>query len=77
VQASSFNLTVQSLNYDELYAWAPRLEQAIAELPEVEDVSNDMELKSPRVNLIVDRDGGRTWPPQKCQALEGRALRVA
>ncbi|PYR24239.1 MAG: acriflavine resistance protein B, partial [Acidobacteria bacterium] len=74
---SSFNLTVQSLNYDELYAWAPRLEQAIAELPEVEDVSNDMELKSPRVNLIVDRDGGRTWPPQKCQALEGRALRVA
>jgi HAE1 family hydrophobic/amphiphilic exporter-1 len=53
---SSFNLTVQSLNYDELSAWAPRLEQAITALPEVQDVSNDMELKSPRVNLIIDRD---------------------
>jgi HAE1 family hydrophobic/amphiphilic exporter-1 len=53
---SSFNLTVQSLNYDELYTWASRLEQAIAELAEVQDVSNDMELKSPRVNLIIDRD---------------------
>jgi hydrophobic/amphiphilic exporter-1 (mainly G- bacteria), HAE1 family len=53
---SSFNLTVQSLNYDELFTWAPRLEQAIAELPEVQDVSNDMELKSPRVNLDIDRD---------------------
>jgi HAE1 family hydrophobic/amphiphilic exporter-1 len=53
---SSFNLTVQSLDNDELYAWAPRLEQAIAELPEVQDVSNDMELNSPRVNMTIDRD---------------------
>jgi HAE1 family hydrophobic/amphiphilic exporter-1 len=53
---SSFNLTVQSLNYDELSRWAPRLEAAIAALPEVLDVSNDMELKSPRVNLVIDRD---------------------
>jgi HAE1 family hydrophobic/amphiphilic exporter-1 len=53
---SSYNLNVQSLNNDELYAWAPRLEQAIAELPEVQDVSDNMELKSPRVNLVIDRD---------------------
>jgi HAE1 family hydrophobic/amphiphilic exporter-1 len=53
---SSFNLTVQSLNYDELAIWAPRLEQAIAALPEVQDVSNDMEMKSPRVNMSIDRD---------------------
>ncbi len=53
---SSFNLTVQSLNYDELAVWAPRLEQAIAALPQVQDVSNDMELKSPRVNMAIDRD---------------------
>ncbi|HWW86411.1 MAG TPA: efflux RND transporter permease subunit [Vicinamibacterales bacterium] len=53
---SSFNLTVQSLNYDELALWAPRLEQAIAALPGVLDVSNDMEMKSPRVNLAIDRD---------------------
>jgi HAE1 family hydrophobic/amphiphilic exporter-1 len=53
---SSFNLIVQSLNNDELYAWAPRLEQAIAALPEVQEVSDDMELKTPRVNLVIDRD---------------------
>ena len=53
---SSFNLTVQSLNNDELYAWAPRLEQVIAALPEVQEVSNDMELNSPRVNMTIDRD---------------------
>jgi HAE1 family hydrophobic/amphiphilic exporter-1 len=53
---SAFNLNVQSLDYDELYKWAPLLEKAITELPEVQDVSNNMELKSPRVNMTIDRD---------------------
>ena len=53
---SSFNLNVQSLNYDELYKWAPELEKAIAALPEIQDVSDNMELKSPRVNMTIDRD---------------------
>src|SRR4029077_11567801 len=53
---SSYGLTVQSLSDDELYSWAPRLEQAIAELPEVQDVNDNMQLKSPRVNLVIDRD---------------------
>jgi hydrophobic/amphiphilic exporter-1 (mainly G- bacteria), HAE1 family len=53
---SSYNINVQSLNYDELYTWAPRLEAAIAELPEVQDVSDNMELRSPRVNMTIDRD---------------------
>ncbi len=53
---SSYTLTVQSANTDELYAWAPRLEKAIAELPQLQDVSDDMEIKSPRVNLVIDRD---------------------
>jgi HAE1 family hydrophobic/amphiphilic exporter-1 len=54
--ASSFNINVQSLNYDELYKWAPVLEKAIAELPDVLDVSDNMELRSPRVNMTIDRD---------------------
>jgi hydrophobic/amphiphilic exporter-1 (mainly G- bacteria), HAE1 family len=53
---SSFNVNVQSLNYDDLYKWAPVLEQAIATLPEVQDVSDNMELRSPRVNMTIDRD---------------------
>jgi HAE1 family hydrophobic/amphiphilic exporter-1 len=53
---SSFNINVQSLNYDELRTWAPRLEKAIAELPEIQDVSDNMELRSPRVSMTIDRD---------------------
>ena len=53
---SSYTLTMQSANTDELYAWAPRLEQAMEALPHLQDVSSDMEIKSPRVNLVIDRD---------------------
>jgi HAE1 family hydrophobic/amphiphilic exporter-1 len=53
---STYSLSVQSANIDELYAWVGRLDKAIAALPEVQDVSNDMEMKSPRVNLELDRD---------------------
>jgi hydrophobic/amphiphilic exporter-1 (mainly G- bacteria), HAE1 family len=53
---SAYNLTVQSANTDELYSWAPKLEAAIAQLPQVQDVSDDMQMKSPRMNLVIDRD---------------------
>ena len=53
---SSYSLTVQSADTSILYDWAKQLETAVAELPEVQDVSDDMQMKSPRVNLIIDRD---------------------
>jgi hydrophobic/amphiphilic exporter-1 (mainly G- bacteria), HAE1 family len=53
---ASYNITVQSANTDELYAWAGRVENAISAIPELQDVSNDMEMKSPRVDLVIDRD---------------------
>ena len=40
----------------QLFEWAPRLEAAIAELPAVQDVSDNMEIKSPRVNMTINRD---------------------
>jgi HAE1 family hydrophobic/amphiphilic exporter-1 len=53
----NYSLMMQSLNTDELYAWAPKVEAAIAaNVPEVQDVSTDMEMKSPRVDLVIDRD---------------------
>ena len=53
----NYSIMLQSLNTDELYQWAPRLEQAIAEqVPEVQDPSTDLEMKSPRINLVMDRD---------------------
>jgi HAE1 family hydrophobic/amphiphilic exporter-1 len=53
---SSYNLTVESADTANLYSWAGRLEREIGKLPELQDVSDDMEIKSPRVDLIVDRD---------------------
>jgi HAE1 family hydrophobic/amphiphilic exporter-1 len=53
---SSYTLTVESADTASLYQSAQKLEQQIATLPEVQDVSDDMEMKSPRVDLVVDRD---------------------
>jgi HAE1 family hydrophobic/amphiphilic exporter-1 len=53
----NYSMMMQSLNHDELYEWGPRVEQAITdEVSEVQDVSTDMEMKSPRVDLSIDRD---------------------
>ncbi len=53
---SNYNVMVESLNTDELYTWAPRLEEAVGELSEVQEVSTNLEAKSPRVDLVIDRD---------------------
>jgi HAE1 family hydrophobic/amphiphilic exporter-1 len=53
----NYSMMMQSLDHDELYAWGPKVEAAIAaEVGEVQDVSTDMEMKSPRVDLTIDRD---------------------
>jgi len=53
----NYSLMLQALNTDDLYTWAPQLEAAInAQVPEVQDVSTDLEMKSPRINLVMDRD---------------------
>jgi hydrophobic/amphiphilic exporter-1 (mainly G- bacteria), HAE1 family len=53
----NFSLMMQSASTDELYRWGPRVEQAvIQEVGEVQDVSTDMEVKSPRIDLVINRD---------------------
>jgi HAE1 family hydrophobic/amphiphilic exporter-1 len=53
----NFSIMMQAMNTDDLYRWAPVLERAItSEVSEVQDVSTDMEMKSPRINLVIDRD---------------------
>jgi HAE1 family hydrophobic/amphiphilic exporter-1 len=52
-----YSLTMQALDTKELYAWAPKLEQALsAEVGEVQDVQTDLEMRSPRITLVLDRD---------------------
>ncbi len=53
----NFSIMMQAMNTDDLYRWAPVLQQAIeSEVSEVQDVSTDMEMKSPRIDLVIDRD---------------------
>src|SRR5262249_36918444 len=53
----NFSVMLQSMDTAELYKWGPVLEQAIAaQVSEVQDVSTDMEVKSPRINLVINRD---------------------
>jgi hydrophobic/amphiphilic exporter-1 (mainly G- bacteria), HAE1 family len=54
---SSYNVTVQSADTDQLYTWADRLSAAMeTQIPEIQDVSNNLEIKSPKVSLVIDRD---------------------
>jgi hydrophobic/amphiphilic exporter-1 (mainly G- bacteria), HAE1 family len=53
----NYSIMMQAMNTDDLYQWAPVLQQALdAEVAEIQDVSTDMEMKSPRINLVIDRD---------------------
>jgi HAE1 family hydrophobic/amphiphilic exporter-1 len=53
---NSYSVTLRSPDTGQLFAWAERFQAAIAALPEVQDVSSDLEIKSPRVRLTIDRD---------------------
>ncbi len=53
---SSYDFTVQGPDTDELYRQAQRLERAIAQLPELQDVTTDMQIRTPQVNVDFDRD---------------------
>jgi hydrophobic/amphiphilic exporter-1 (mainly G- bacteria), HAE1 family len=50
-------VTVRSADTDQLYTWSQRLSTAMeTEIPEIQDVSNNLEIRSPRMNLVIDRD---------------------
>jgi HAE1 family hydrophobic/amphiphilic exporter-1 len=53
---SQYQLTLQSTDTRELYEYAPKLEAELRKLKEVRDVTTDLLLKNPQVNLTIDRD---------------------
>jgi len=53
---SQYQFTVQGPDTAELYIQAARLEKEIARLPALQDVTTDLQIKSPRLNISVDRD---------------------
>ncbi len=53
---SGYEFTIQGPDTKELYRQAQRLEPEVAKLPSVQDVTSDLQLKTPRVNIQIDRD---------------------
>ena len=51
-----YQLTLLGTDTGELYEYAADLEERILALPDLSDVNSDMQLKSPQVNLWIDRD---------------------
>jgi hydrophobe/amphiphile efflux-1 (HAE1) family protein len=53
---SQYQFTLQAPDTDELYARGRDLEAEIGKLPIVQDVTSDLEMRNPRINLTIDRD---------------------
>ncbi len=53
---AQYQLTLQGTNIEELYAAAPKLEVQLRQLPSLQDVNSDLQLKNPEVKVQINRD---------------------
>jgi HAE1 family hydrophobic/amphiphilic exporter-1 len=56
VTKSPYQLTLQGPDRDELYAKATELMQKMATMPQLLDVTSDIQTKNPQLNVDIDRD---------------------
>ncbi len=54
--AGSYDYTMMGSDLELLKTWLPRVQRAMAALPELVDVDTDVEDKGRRVELVIDRD---------------------
>jgi len=53
---SQYQFTLQSPEFKELYEHTPVLEAKMRELPSLQDVTSDLQINNPQVNVEIDRD---------------------
>ena len=53
---SIYQMTVQSVNLNDVYEWTPKLTDRIRALPGFLDVNSDLLISSPQVTVDIDRD---------------------
>ena len=53
---SLYQFTLQGLDTDQLYEYAPQLEERLKTLPGFRDVSSDLQISNPQVHMGVDRE---------------------
>ncbi|PYT09618.1 MAG: acriflavine resistance protein B, partial [Acidobacteria bacterium] len=58
---SQYQVTLQGSDTDELYRYAPQLTEKMASLPGLMDVTSDLQIKNPQVNIEIQRDRAATF----------------
>ncbi len=53
---SAYQYTLQDSDTDELYHWAPRVEARLRELPDLVDVTSDLQIARPQITVDIDRN---------------------
>src|SRR5258706_84793 len=56
VSRAAYQYNIQSVDLNELYVWAQRLQEGMAKDPTFADVNSDLDLSTPSVEVSVDRD---------------------
>jgi multidrug efflux pump len=54
--AAQFQYSLQGDNFQDLLAWAPIVEQRLKGVPEILDVSTDLQSRALKAGLVIDRD---------------------
>jgi HAE1 family hydrophobic/amphiphilic exporter-1 len=67
---SPYQYVVQSASTEELYRWVPIIEAKLKVLPELVDLSSDLQITRPQVTVDIDRDKAATLgvSPQQIEA---------
>ncbi len=53
---TQYQYTLQGFNADELYKFSAEAEQELSKLPLLQDVTTDLQISNPQLNLDIDRD---------------------
>ncbi|MBD2595869.1 efflux RND transporter permease subunit [Nostoc spongiaeforme FACHB-130] len=53
---AQYQFSLQSPNIQELYQYAPTLEDKLRGLPDLQDVNSDLQIKNPQVQVDINRD---------------------
>ena len=56
VSRAAYQYNIQSVDLNELYVWAQRLQEGLAKNPTFADVNSDLDLSTPSVEVSIDRD---------------------
>jgi multidrug efflux pump len=77
--SSTYQYTLRSDDLELLRTWTPRLEQALLNAPELQDVDSDQETRGMQLSLIIDRPTAARYglTPDRIDATLGNAFSQA